>query len=82
MHPAINASSNKNEFPSFLKLADVIHVFKKGLKNSKHNYQTISSIADYADDNTPFVSGYTPLNFITSLEMRLKNLLNGLLTIT
>ena len=24
--------------------------------------------ADYADDNTPFVSGNTPLNFITSLE--------------
>ena len=30
IHPAINASINKNEFPSFLKLADVILVFKKG----------------------------------------------------
>ena len=26
------------------------------------------NIADYKDDNTPFVSGDTPLNFITSLE--------------
>ena len=25
-------------------------------------------IANYADDNTPFVSGDTPLNVITSLE--------------
>ena len=30
LHPAINASINKNEFLSFLKLADVIPVFKKG----------------------------------------------------
>ena len=42
IHPAINASINKNEFPSFLKLADVIPVFKKGSKNSKHNYRPIS----------------------------------------
>ena len=33
IHPAINVSINKNEFPSFLKLADVIPVFKKGSKN-------------------------------------------------
>ena len=39
---AINTTINKNEFPSFLKLADVISVFKKGLKNSKHNYLPIS----------------------------------------
>ena len=39
IHPAINASINQNEFSSFLKLADVITVFKKGSKNSKHNYQ-------------------------------------------
>ena len=26
------------------------------------------NIANYADDNTPFVSGHTPLNVITSLE--------------
>ena len=26
------------------------------------------NIANYADDNTPFVSGDTPLNVITSLE--------------
>ena len=33
-------------------------------------FKMIDSInnADYADDNTPFVSGNTPLNFITSLE--------------
>ena len=42
IHPAISASINKNEFPSFLKLADVITVFKKGSKNSKHNYRSIS----------------------------------------
>ena len=30
IHPAINASINKKEFPSFLKLVDVIPVFKKG----------------------------------------------------
>ena len=27
IHPAINASINKNEFPSFLKLPDVMRVF-------------------------------------------------------
>ena len=26
------------------------------------------NVANYAGDNTPFVSGYTPLNIITSLE--------------
>ena len=41
-HPATNASINKNEFPSFLKLADVTPTFKKGSKNSKHNYRPIS----------------------------------------
>ena len=30
LHLAINASINKNEFLSFLKLADVILAFKKG----------------------------------------------------
>ena len=35
LHAAINTTINKNEFPSFLKLADVIPVFKKGSKNSK-----------------------------------------------
>ena len=29
IHPAINTIINKNEFPSFLNLADVIPVFKK-----------------------------------------------------
>ena len=41
IHPTINASINKNEFSSFLKLAYVIPVFKKGSKNSKQNYQPI-----------------------------------------
>ena len=40
IHPAINAAIiNKNNFPSFLNLADVIPVFKKDSKNSKHNYR-------------------------------------------
>ena len=42
IHPTINASINKNKFPSFLKLTDVIPVFKKGSKNSKHNYWPIN----------------------------------------
>ena len=32
VQPAINACTNKNEFPSFLKHADVIPVFKKDSK--------------------------------------------------
>ena len=40
IHSAINASINKNEFPSFLKLADLIR--KTGSKNSKQNYRPIS----------------------------------------
>ena len=32
-HPAINATINKNGFPSFWKLADVIYTFNKGSKN-------------------------------------------------
>ena len=28
----------------------------------------VINMANYADDTTPFVSGDTPLNFITSLE--------------
>ena len=31
------------------------------------------SLADYADDNTPFVSGDTPLHVITFWKMRPKN---------
>ena len=45
-HPLINVSINKNEFPSFLKLADVIPAFKKSSKNSKHNYRPISILKD------------------------------------
>ena len=39
IHPAIDTTINKNEFTSFLKLADVIPVFQK---NSKDNYRPIS----------------------------------------
>ena len=42
IHPAINTTINKNEFASFLKLADVIPVFQKSSKNSKDNYRPIS----------------------------------------
>ena len=40
------------------------------------------NIANYADDNSPFVSGDTPLNVITSLEIVVEKLLNSLPTIT
>ena len=49
IHLAINASINKNKFPSFLKLAHGIPVFKKGSKNSKHNYQPISILKDISE---------------------------------
>ena len=42
IHPSINASINNGDFPSFLKLANVIPVFKKDSKNSKDNYRPIS----------------------------------------
>ena len=42
IHPSINTTINKNEFPSFLKFAVVISVFKEGSKNFKHNYRSIS----------------------------------------
>ena len=42
IHPAIDTTINKNEFASFLKLADVIPVFQKSLKSSKDNYRPIS----------------------------------------
>ena len=40
IHPAINASVNKNEFPFFLKLEYVIPAFKKlktQLRTNKYN---------------------------------------------
>ena len=42
IHSPINTTINENEFPSCLKLADVIPVFKKGSKNSKQYYRPIS----------------------------------------
>ena len=38
----LNVSINNGDFPSFLKLANVIPVFKKDCKNSKDNYRLIS----------------------------------------
>ena len=40
-HPSIDAYVNNGDFPSFLKLANVIAVFKKDWKNSKDNYRPI-----------------------------------------
>ena len=40
------------------------------------------NIANYADDNTTFVFGDTPLNVITSLESAAEKLLEWLPTIT
>ena len=42
IHPSINASINDGNFPSFLKLPNVISVFKKDSKNSKDNSRPIS----------------------------------------
>ena len=42
VHYSINSSINNGNFPSFLKLANVIPVFKKDCKNSKDNYRPIS----------------------------------------
>ena len=47
IHPAINTTINKNDFPSFLKLADVIPVLRKCSKNSKHNYRPISILKTF-----------------------------------
>ena len=41
-HPSINASINNGDFPSFLKLANEIPVFKKDCENWKENYRPIS----------------------------------------
>ena len=49
IRPAINASINKNELTFFLKLADVIAVFKKGSKNSKHNCRPISILKNISN---------------------------------
>ena len=42
VHHSNNASINNGDFPSFLKLPNVIPVFKKDCKNSKDNYRPIS----------------------------------------
>ena len=42
IHPSINAAINNSGFPPFLKLANVIPVFKKGSKSTKDNYRPIN----------------------------------------
>ena len=42
-------SINKSKFPSFLRLADKIIVFKKDSKTSKHNYRTISIFKHFSE---------------------------------
>ena len=44
VYRSINASINNADFLSFLKLANVIPVFKKDCKNSKDNYRPISIV--------------------------------------
>ena len=41
-HTSVNASINNNDFPTFLKHANIIPAFKKGSKNIKDNYRSIS----------------------------------------
>ena len=43
---SFNNSINNSEFPSVLKLANVIPVFKKGDKNSKENYRPVSILSN------------------------------------
>ena len=40
--PSINASFDNDDFPTFLKNANIIPAFKKGSKNMKDNYRPIS----------------------------------------
>ena len=42
VHSSINFSINNGDFPSYLKLASVVPVFKNDSKNSKNNYRPIS----------------------------------------
>ena len=49
IHLAIYTALNKKEFPLFLKLADAISGFKKGSKNSKHNYLPISILKNISE---------------------------------
>ena len=42
VHPSIDPSINNGDFPSFLKLANMVSVFKKDSKNSEDNYRQIS----------------------------------------
>ena len=41
-HTSVNASINNDDFPKFLKHANIIPAFKKGSKNIKDNYRPIS----------------------------------------
>ena len=37
LYPSVNASINNDDFPTFLKHANIIPAFKKGSKNIKDN---------------------------------------------
>ena len=42
LYPSVNASINNDDFPTFLKHANIIPAFKEGSKNIKDNYRPIS----------------------------------------
>ena len=42
LYPSVNACINNDDFPTFLKHANIIPAFKKGSKNIKDNYRPIS----------------------------------------
>ena len=46
VHPSSNASINNGDFPSFLKLPNMVSVFKKDSKISEDNYRQISILKD------------------------------------
>ena len=50
-HPSINAPISNGDFASFLKLANVIPVFKKDSKNPKDNYRPISILKKYTKES-------------------------------
>ena len=46
---SINVSINNGDFSSFLRVANVIPVFKKDCKNSKDNYRPISRLKNISN---------------------------------
>ena len=75
VHHSNNASINNGDFPSFLKLPNVIPVFKKDCKNSKDNYRPINILKIYPEYTKEFCSNKQEhlriiffQNFIADLE--------------